>query len=278
MPFLPKAHGLSTLLAAVAVSMVASQAAAAAVQAPHRAVYDLSLSRASQGSGVNGVDGRMVFEVTGSACEGYSVTFRLVNRYSYREGTSRLVDVQSTTFEAGDATRFDYQEKEIIDNAAGSEKRTLVERGGPDAEGDGEIRLPQSKTFKLASGAMFPMQHQLNVIEAAMKGEDRYVADVFDGSEDVNTVQAIATIGSRIAPGTGKDKDDPQAKALQQFAAWPVSIAYFPSGQDAETPNFQITFNLYENGIASNLVLDYGNMALTGKLANLEMLQADDCK
>jgi hypothetical protein len=271
-------YWLGASTAGVALAIMAGVAQAAAVQAPHRAVYDLTLSRAAQNSGVNGAEGRMVFEVTGSSCEGYAVTFRLVNRYSYREGATRLVDVQSTTFEAGDASRFDYQEKEVVDNAAGSEKRTVVERDGPEGEGDGEIKLPQPKSFKLASGTMFPMQHQLKVIEAAMAGQSRFAAEVFDGSEDVNTVQAIATIGARIAPGSGKDKDDPNAKPLQKLAAWPVSIAYFPSGQDAETPNFQITFQLYENGIASNLVLDYGNMALKGKLANLELLKADDCK
>lgn len=263
---------------AVSLACASAPAMAAAVQAPHRAVYDLSLSRAAQGSGINGVDGRMVFEITGSACEGYGVTFRLVNRYNYREGTSRLVDVQSTSFEAGDARRFDYQEKESVDSAAGAEKRTLVERQAPDQEADGEIKSPQPADFKLAGGVMFPMQHQLQVINAALAGESRFVAEVFDGSEGEKTVQAIATIGARIAPGAGKDKDEPQAKPLQSMAAWPVSIAYFPTGEDAETPNFQITFQLYENGVASNLVLDYGNLALKGKLASLEMLKADDCQ
>lgn len=250
----------------------------AAVQAPHRAVYDLSLARASHNSGVNGVDGRMVFEITGSECEGFGVTFRLVNRYSYQEGTSRMVDVQSTTFEAGDGTRFDYQEKELVDNAAGPEKRTVVERKATETEGDGEIRLPKPEDFKLVGGVLFPMQHQLKVIEAAMAGQARYVADVFDGSEGVKTVHAIATIGGRVPPGTGKDKDNPLAKPLQALSAWPITIAYFPEGENSETPNFQITFQMYENGVASNLTLDYGDLALTGKLASLEMLKASDCK
>lgn len=272
-----KLPGLASLLLVLAVP--AAAAGMTAVQAPHRVVYDLTLARASQASGVNGVDGRMVFEITGSSCEGYGTTFRLVSRYNYREGNSRLVDVQSTSFEAGDAKRFDYQEKEFIDNASGGEKRTVVERGTTAEEGAGEIKQPlPGKTFKVPAGAMFPMQHQLNVINAALAGEKRLTAEVFDGSEDEKSVRAIASIGTRIAPGSGKDKDNAETKPLQAFQSWPVSIAYYPVGEDAETPNFQINFQLYENGVASNLVLDYGNMALSGKLSKLEMLPADDCK
>ena len=220
----------------------------------------------------------MVFEVTGSSCEGYSVTFRLVNRYSYREGNTRLVDVQSSSFEAGDATRFDYQEKEFIDSAAGQEKRTVVERPQAGGDAQGEIKQPEAKTFTIPAGALFPMQHQLKVVDAALAGQKRFVADVFDGSDGINSVQAIATIGNRVEPGQGKDKGSAEAKPLLALASWPVTIAYFQPGSAEDTPNFQISFSLYENGIATNMVLDYGNLALTGRLSGLELLKADECK
>jgi EipB-like len=41
------------------------------VLAPHKAVYDFALARAAAG-GVSEMTGRMVYELTGSPCEGYA--------------------------------------------------------------------------------------------------------------------------------------------------------------------------------------------------------------
>ena len=60
--------------------VVADAAAAARMLAPHRAVYDLALDKASDRSGITGITGRMVYEFNGSACDGYTVTFRFVTR------------------------------------------------------------------------------------------------------------------------------------------------------------------------------------------------------
>ena len=65
---------------------------------------------------------------------------------------------------------------------------------------------------------------------------------------------------------------------------WPVSIAYFndrEKSEDAlgeETPSYQMSFDLYENGVTRNLVMDYGNYALTGTLESIEPLARSDCK
>ncbi len=83
-------HGVSRVLkrvlsAGVFLALV-SQAQASAV-APHRAVYDLQLLRTTQGANVGSVSGRMAYEVSGSECDGWTVSFRLVNRFDYKEGT-----------------------------------------------------------------------------------------------------------------------------------------------------------------------------------------------
>jgi hypothetical protein len=39
-----------------------------------------------------------------------------------------------------------------------------------------------------------------------------------------------------------------------------------------------MSFDLYENGVTRNLVMDYGNYALTGTLESIEPLERSDCK
>ena len=281
MQFLPKALGLSTLLAAVAVSTV-QPGGAAAVQAPHRAVYDLSLSRASQGSGVNGVDGRMVFEVTGSACEGYSRHVPVGQPLQLPRGQLAVLwTCNRRASRPGMQNASTIRRRNIIDNAAGGGKAHHggARRGRSRGRRRDQAAATRQDRSSWPAGAMFPMQHQLNVIEAAMKGEDRFVADVFDGSEDVNTVQAIATIGSRIAPGTGKDKDDPQAKPLQTLRGLAGQHRLLIRlARMQRRPTSRSTSSCMRMASRAILCSTTATWLSQGKLAKLELLPADECK
>ena len=73
----------SRLLVLALLGMPALAPAPAFAAAPliaHRAVYDLALDKASDRSGIIGLQGRMVYEFNGSPCEGYTVNFRFVTR------------------------------------------------------------------------------------------------------------------------------------------------------------------------------------------------------
>jgi hypothetical protein len=275
-------HGVSRVLnrvlsAGVFLALV-SQAQASAV-APHRAVYDLQLLRANQGANVGSVSGRMAYEVSGSECDGWSVSFRLVNRFDYKEGNPRLFDTQSSSWETGDGKTMTYSEKEYVDNKQEKEKRVSVVRSERDAVGEVRITLPQEKKTSIPAETVFPMRHQLRLMDAAAKGEARDVSLVYDGSDEEKTVRAISTIGKKINAGEGKkDRGNAQAAPLLSLASWPVTIGYYSTEEEnAETPLYQINFDMYENGVSTGLVMDYGNFALSGKLAHLELLKAETC-
>jgi hypothetical protein len=44
-----------------------------------------------------------------------------------------------------------------------------------------------------------------------------------------------------------------------------------------EMPAYQMRFTLYENGVTNNLVMDYGDYALSGKIERIEPLKVSDC-
>ncbi len=261
------------------LSALASPAMAAAVVS-HRAVYDLTLLRTSGGANVSGVTGRMAYEVSGSECDGWTVGFRLVNRFDYKEGISRLFDTQSSSWETGDGKALNYSEKEYVDNKQESETRLSVTRAAKGSVGEVTISLPKEKKLSIPAEAIFPMRHQLRLMEAAAKGGVRDVSIVYDGSDEEKTVRAITTIGRKIDAGeSGRDKDNAEAAPLRQLAAWPVSIGYYSTeDNNAETPLYQINFDMYENGVSTGLVMDYGNFALSAKLVHLELLKAVTCE
>ena len=270
---------LKRVLSAGVFLAIVSQASASAV-APHRAVYDLQLLRTTQGANVGNVSGRMAYEVSGSECDGWTVSFRLVNRFDYKEGTPRLFDTQSSSWETGDGKEMNYSEKEFVDSKQEGEKRVSVVRADKDSVGEVSITLPQAKKTSIPAETVFPMRHQLRLMEAAAKGETRDVSLVYDGSDEEKTVRAISTIGKKVNAGEGKkDKDNPQAAPLRSLSSWPVTIGYYSADEDnAETPLYQINFDMYENGVSNSLVMDYGSFALSGKLAHLELLKAEACQ
>ena len=103
-----------------------------AALAPHRAVYDLALDNASDRSGITGISGRMVYEFNGSACEGYTVTFRFVTQIdtgeASRSPTSRRPLSRTLT-----ARRFSFVTKSFVDQNLDKEVRGNATRENPAA-------------------------------------------------------------------------------------------------------------------------------------------------
>jgi EipB-like len=253
----------------------ASQAGAASLS-PHRAVYDLELAESSQKARLDGADGRLAFELSGSACEGWNTTFRIVNQYRYRDGSVRLADIQSVTWESGDGKELNFSQKEFIDNKLGEEKRLNVKRREPNGPGEGAIELPDQKTFNVPAEALFPMGHQAKLVDAALRGETSDKTFLFNGSDDDKTFQVISVIGKKADGGAGA-KEAAMA-GLNGVAHWPVSMGYFDTDKpQTEVPDFEMRFDMYENGVVSNILLDYGEVALRGRLASLELLKTEPC-
>ena len=67
--------------------------------------------------------------------------------------------------------------------------------------------------------------------------------------------------------------------ALGKLPSWPVSISYFDTGVGGETtPSYELTFQLYANGVSRKLRIDYGDFTLRGTLSSLEIFKAPKCR
>ena len=128
--------------------------AQAIVLAPHRAIYDLTFIRSQQSRGIDLARGRIVFEINGSACEGYAANFRQVVEMDSSEGGQRLMDVRSTTFENGDGKGFRFQIDRTINRAQQSttEGRTQTR----DGEFGVQLSKPKADRVSLPEDVMFP--------------------------------------------------------------------------------------------------------------------------
>ncbi|WP_455478515.1 cell envelope integrity EipB family protein [Bartonella sp. B10] len=237
--------------------------------APHRAIYDFQLDSVSNEMSILGMSGRMVYELTGSVCQGYTTRFRFISRIYIEDMPVRLSDQQTTSYETGDSRTFhfnvtDQVGQDIVHNAEGVAERTK----------DGvvvKLKKPQEKEYKLAM-AEFPILQLKNIIRYAKEGRRFYHASVFDGTNKADKV-----IKESVLIGEKKTEIfDPEVKKIEKLdkgGYWPVTISYFDDAENKDgLPVYRTSFWLHENGVMRNLHVDYGTFAVRAKLNSLEFL------
>src|SRR5262249_61108162 len=96
--------------------------------ASHRAIYDLKLAHARGNPAAVSARGRILYDFSGSACDGYTLQFRQVSELDNGEGKVTLSDLRSTTWEEGAAKKFvfksqNYLNETLIDTVDGAADR-----------------------------------------------------------------------------------------------------------------------------------------------------------
>jgi hypothetical protein len=277
------------LLPALALALVAGESPAApvgdkVVLAPHRAVYDLKLSKTHGSRSIEAVRGRILYDFTGNSCDGYALQFRQVSELDSGEGKAALSDLRSTTWEDAAAKTFRFNSENLV-----NEQQTDAVDGHAERNGEAvavSLSKPKEKRFTEPVDAVFPTEHMRRIIVAAREGKSILEFPVYDGSESGEKLYNTLTVIGRAIPAGAKTPDDAGAKipAMSKLARWPVTISYFERQSEKaeqtgeQTPVYSIGFELYENGISRALTLDYPDFTISGKMTSLEMKQEKPCK
>lgn len=263
---------VSAFVGCVAAFPVAAAPAAALVA--HRAVYDLSLVKATDRSGIDAMAGRMVYEFNGSQCAGYTTRFRLVTEV-YSADNQRLTDQQTTTYENLRTHTFRFDTRSFLNNAFDKEVRGTATNGHPDTKVD--LEKPTARHLDLPE-SRFPTGHMLEMIAHAEAGDHFYQSRIYDGSDDASRTSRTTTVIGHSSVPKPADTDAAAAGPFSGLAYWPASVAYFDGKDNGdEMPAYRISFKLYPNGVTRDLTMDYGDFVLHGKLKKLELLKTSGC-
>jgi hypothetical protein len=251
--------------------------------APHRAIYDLKLSKSRGSRGIEGVRGRILYDFSGSACEGYQLQFRQVSELDSGEGKAALSDLRSTTWEDGEGKKFRFNSENLF-----NERRTDIVDGHAERNAKAvavSLSKPKEKSFAVPSNAVFPTEHMRRIIAAAREGKSVLDFPVYDGSESGEKLYNTLTVIGHAIASDEKVPTDASAKipALAKLVRWPVTVSYFDKKDEKaeqsgeQTPVYSITFELYENGISRSLILDYTDFTISGEMTSLELKNAKPC-
>ena len=277
---------LLTMAAIVAGSGCATGQAASAASAaflPHQALYELSLVKSRGSASIDSARGRILYNFSGSACEGYTSEFRQVSELDSGEGKVTLSDLRSTSWEdaAGKSYRFKIDTR--MNDAESSPVDGIAERTGDHITV--KLKQPEAKTFTLDGSTVFPTEQIRRIIAAAKEGKSLLELTVYDGSDNGEKVyNTLTVIGQPIPGDRATASPDPSTTndAMKSLTRWPVTVSYYDrdakSKDGEQTPVYAMSFELFENGVSRALVLDYNDFVISGALGKFDVRDSKPCK
>ncbi len=259
-------------LAVLVVSGAFAGTAYAIELAPHRAVYSMTLGATRAAIGIIGGSGDMYMEWAES-CEGWTLTQRLRLKLFYSQGGAVDTDSRFSSWESRDGLSYRFTLRNLRDGKVSEELRGRASLEGSGTGGVAAFTRPEGKKLHLPKGSVFPTEHMVQLIERAQAGDKRLSRIVFDGASLDGPQEVNAVIGRAIeakADGAGE-------KALTSRPSWRMRLAFFPLESMTPEPDYELGLRLFDNGVAEDLILDYGDFTLLAKIEQIEALPKPAC-
>jgi len=241
---------------------------------PHKAIYNISLVATRSGSSVVNISGKMFYEWRPS-CDGWITDHRFNLFYEYADGPGMQVKSDFSTFEAYDGESFNFTAQRKRNDT------TYEQYLGQATMGDDRMAIytmPEDLQHELSKGTNFPMRHTVKLIQKAFNNDKFFSAPVFDGSDEEGPVEINAFIGDKATA----DKVLLSSKAISgdllKTTAWNVRMAVFPENDDGATSDYEMSIVFHENGVISDMLVDYDDFSVKQELVALEKLDHNKCE
>jgi hypothetical protein len=230
--------------------------------AAHRAFYRLTLA-STENSGVTNASGAMEYEVI-DGCTGWATQQRLDMTVLDREGGDTHTVSDYSTWESKDGQKFRFRITQSTNDDR--EVRAGWAELPPGKPCFAVYTAPDARRVTLPPGTVFPMAQTEAVLTAAKKGQMFVSLPVFDGTATravENTFAVITTHGQVVPTGFAP---------LNKLPSLFVHMGYFDTDSTEMLPDTLLSMRYWDNGVADNLVMDFGNFTMAGTLAQFKLL------
>jgi hypothetical protein len=238
----------------------------------HRALYTISVARLDPRNYRSGVTGGLSLEFV-NACDGYVLNQRFLIQTDSEDGTT-LNDMVLNSWEARDGQSFRFKLKDQVNGDVDQELNGEAMLSGPHRGGIVRFTRPDNGELQLPPGILFPTAHTTRLLQLAAQGRHWLQAAIYDGSSADGYADVGGFIGNELPPETASRN---VLLGLKGLRSWRVRLGYFPTEEAQDTPDYEIDYRLYENGVADDIVFDYGDYAIRATLARLEIKPRDHC-
>lgn len=261
---------ISRLVLVLALSLPATARAASGISAAagaitgQDAIYDLTLSKVRTHD-VTGATGAMRFSVV-DGCTGWGTTQHMTLLIRNADGTLNKSVTDYMTWETKDEKSLtftlresDNDGKPVIDDAG------TATRDPATGTGTVTYTTPAGRLMKLPPGTLFPMLHTETLLAGGTAGKKIISVPLFDGTEATGAQSTFIAVLSHQGPEASN------FPALAKIPSTNVDIAFFDQANQDQNPNFRSQMRYYDNGVATDIMLDFGDFVMHGKLEKLSI-------
>lgn len=244
---------------------------------PHKAIYDIKMTANKSGSQLVNISGEMFYEWQHD-CDAWITDNRFNLYYEYADTPTIKDTADFSTYEHFDGSRFEFNAQRKRNGQVYEEFRGYALPFDEEKKiGTAVYTLPEGLDYELPIGIQFPMQHTADLIDAAKNKVKFFNKTVFDGSDEDGPVIINAFIGS---PVNALSKIDPTRNldpALINTNAWLVHMAFFQLNSGESSADYEINLILHDNGIISDMTIDYYEFEISQKLIAIEEIEDQAC-
>ena len=233
--------------------------------AAHRAMYQLSLDRGHGRKQITSAQGTMGYEVV-DACDGWVARQRLRMAVSNSEGETTDMESDYATWEAKDGLSFRFHVSQKTDANVTNQTDGGARLSRPGGPGEVRYRMPKDTKIDLPAGTLFPMMHTVAIINAAREGKKFLSLPLFDGTDEHGAED------SSIAITDWKPPFETKQALLNGLSNTKVRVAFFDRTSTAATPSYEVGMRYWENGVADEMKMDFGDFVMDAKLTELSPL------
>ena len=247
---------------AAAALVAAPLLAEAAPLAAHHAVYDLKLDT-NRSTTVQGATGTMDYEMQ-DTCDGWATRQRLEMTVTSADGQNVHTLSDYNTFETKDGRKMRFRMRQVTDEAVTS----LIE-GSAELSGTGGVVhfiTPKATTMALPPGTLFPTMHTVTILSDAAAGKKTAALPLFDGTTAKGAQDSFIVVTKWDGPSASK------WPALAALPGGNFHLTFFDRALSATQPDYEVSMHYYDNGVADNLAMNFGDFTMDGTIASFKLL------
>jgi hypothetical protein len=239
-------------------------AAASASITGQDAIYDLTLSKVRTHD-VTGATGAMRFSVV-DGCTGWGTSQHMTLLIRNADGSLNKSVTDYMTWETKDEKTLTFTLREVDnDGKPAIDDAGTATRDPATGKGSVTYTTPAGRLLPLPPGTLFPMQHTETLLDGGTGGKKFISVPLFDGTEDSGAQNTFIAILGHHGP------EKSAFPALAKVPSTDVDIGFFERGNKDQNPNFRSQMRYYDNGVATKILLDFGDFVMLGTLDKLSI-------
>lgn len=244
---------------------------------PHKAIYEIKMISKSNGSQLLNISGEMFYEWQHD-CDAWITDNRFNLYYEYAETPTVKDTADFSTYEKFDGSNFEFNAQRKRNGQVYEEFRGYAKPGSDKDKGHATYTMPEGLKYTLPTGTLFPMQHTIDLINAAKNKEKFFNKTVYDGSDEDGPAIINAFIGKPVNAMANLDPSRNLDPALVNTQAWKIHMAFFQLNSSESSADYEIDAIIHDNGIISDMIIDYYEFAIAQKLIAIEPIEDQSCK